>query len=244
MGRAKTFLRLERLDVLVGLLKSGDCHTAAALAGELDVSARTLMRDLDILRRKGYPLETDQGRGGGVRLHRHWGLGRLQLNYGEVIDLLLSLAVMEKIGSPIFLGNLKAIRHKISLSFPEEQRDTIQSMRKRIVIGELASAHIVSNVQVTVKESADSLYQAFFELKPLHILYKDVAGKKSKRVIEAHYLFLHWPVWYVLAWDHLRCDVRCFRLDRISGARIEEGVFKLKNRSYFTEGMENYISNL
>ncbi len=244
MGRAETMLRLERLDMLTGLLKSGDSHTAATLADELDVSARTLMRDLNILRRKGYPIETDQGRGGGVRLHRHWGLGRLQLNYREVIDLLLSLAVMEKIGSPIFLGNLKAIRHKISLSFPEEQRETIQSMRKRIVIGELASAYMTNNVQTTVKESADSLYQAFFELKPLYILYKDVEGKKSKRVIEAHYLFLHWPVWYVLAWDHLRNDVRCFRLDRISGAKIEEGMFKLRNRAVFTEGMENYISNL
>lgn len=244
MGRAKTFLRLERLDVLTGLLKSGECHTAAALAEELDVSSRTLMRDLDILRRKGYPIETDQGRGGGVRLNRHWGLGRLQLNYREVIDLLLSLAVMEKIGSPIFLGNLNAIRHKISISFPQEQRETIQSLRKRIVIGGLASTYILNNVQATVKESADSLYQAFFELKPLYILYKDVEGKKSKRVIEAHYLFLHWPVWYVLAWDHLRSDVRCFRLDRISGAKIEEGVFKLKARAVFTEGMESYISNL
>ncbi len=244
MSFSKTLSRLERLDVLTSLLKSGDGHTAATLAEELQVSARTLIRDLDILRRKGYPIETDQGRGGGVRLHRHWGLGRLQLNYREVIDLLLSLAVMEKIGSPIFLRNLKDIRHKISLSFPEEQRDKIQTLRKRIVIGELASACLTNNVQTTVKESADSLYQAFFELKPLYILYKDVEGKKSKRVIEPHYLFLHWPVWYVLAWDHLRHDVRCFRLDRISGARIEEGVFKLRPRTAFTEGMENYISNL
>ncbi len=244
MKRTKTLSRLERLDTLVGLLRSDDGHTAASLAEELSVSTRTLMRDLGILRDKGYPIESDQGRGGGVRLHRHWGIGRLQLNYREVIDLLLSLAVMEKIGSPLFLGNVKAIRHKISVSFPQEQRSQIQSLRNRIVIGEMASECILNSLQETSTSSASSLYEAFFEKKLLDIVYKDGEGRKTYRVIEAQYLFLHWPAWYVLAWDHLRDDVRCFRLDRISGSKSGEGVFTLKNKALFTEGMEDYISNL
>ncbi len=244
MGRTKILSRLERLDELTGLLRSGDHYTACALAKELGISSRTLMRDLDVLREKGYPIETDQGRGGGIRLHRHWGIGRLQLNYREVIDLLLSLAVMEKIGSPVFLRNLKAIRNKISLSFPQEQRDRIQSLRKRILIGGLASEDVLEHVQTTIKVSADLLYEAFFEMKCLNITYEDGKGEKTSRVIEPHYLFLNWPVWYVLAWDHLRADVRCFRLDRISSAKIEDSAFKLKNRRQFTEGMEDFISKL
>ncbi len=245
MGRTKTLSRLERLDELAGLLRSGEHYTACVLAQELDISSRTLMRDLDVLREKGYPIETDQGRGGGIRLHRHWGIGRLQLNYREVIDLLLSLAVMEKIGSPVFFRNLKAIRNKISLSFPQEQRDKIQSLRKRILIGGLASEDVLEHVQTTVKVSADLLYEAFFEMKRLNIAYEDGKGEKTRRVIEPHYLFLNWPVWYVLAWDHLRADVRCFRLDRISSAKIEANSFKLKNRKQFIEEcMEDFISKL
>ena len=245
MGRTKILSRLERLDELTGLLRSQDHHTAAALAAQLGISPRTLMRDLDVLREKGYPIETDQGRGGGIRLHRHWGIGRLQLNYREVIDLLLFLAVMEKIGSPVFFKNLKAIRNKISLSFPQEQRDKIQSLRKRILIGGLASDDVLEHVQTTVKVSANLLYEAFFEMKCLNIMYEDAKGEKTRRVIEPHYLFLNWPVWYVLAWDHLRADVRCFRLDRISSANIEDSAFKLKNRKQFIEEcMEDYISKL
>lgn len=107
MGRTKTLSRLERLDELTGLLRAEDSSTASVLAKKLGISSRTLMRDLDVLKEKGYPIETDQGRGGGIRLHKHWGIGRLQLNYREVIDLLLSLAIMEKIGSLVFLKNLR-----------------------------------------------------------------------------------------------------------------------------------------
>ena len=245
MAQTKTLSRLERLDELTGLLRSGEHYTASTLAQELGISSRTLMRDLDVLREKGYPIETDQGRGGGIRLHRHWGIGRLQLNYREVIDLLLSLAVMEKIGSPVFFRNLKAIRNKISLSFPQEQRDKIQSLRKRILIGGLASDDVLEHVQTTVKASADLLYEAFFEMKLLIITYEDGKGEKTSRVIEPHYLFLNWPVWYVLAWDHLRSDVRCFRLDRINSAKIEGSAFKLKNRKQFIEEcMEDFVSKL
>ncbi len=242
--RAKTLSRLERLDELIGLLRSGEYYTASILAKELNISSRTLMRDLDVLKGKGYPIETDQGRGGGIRLHRHWGIGRLQLNYREIIDLLLSLAVMEKIGSAVFFRNLKVIRNKISLSFPQEQRDIIQSLRKRILIGGLASEHILDNVQTTVQKSADLLYEAFFEMKVLNITYEDAKGDKTYRMIEPHYLFLNWPVWYVMAWDHLRGDTRCFRLDRISNAESMIDHFKLIDSKLFTEDIENFISNL
>lgn len=244
MAQTKTLSRLERLDELTGLLRSGEHYTASILAKELNISSRTLMRDLDVLREKGYPIETDQGRGGGIRLHRHWGIGRLQLNYREVIDLLLSLAVMEKIGSAVFFRNLKAIRNKISLSFPQEQRGKIQSLRNRILIGGLASENVLDHVQATVQKSADLLYEAFFEMKILNITYEDAKGEKTHRMIEPHYLFLNWPVWYVMAWDHLREDVRCFRLDRISNAESMRDHFKLKDSQLFTEGMEDFISNL
>ena len=235
---------MDRIEELVGLLKSGEFFTISGLATRLQVSGRTLMRDLNILRDKGYPIESDQGRGGGVRLHRHWGIGRLFLNYHEIIDLLLSLAIMEKIGSPLFLGNLKAIRHKISGSFPESQRGKVQNIRQRILIGDLASESILGNYQTSPESSAAPLYEAFFELRKLHIAYEDSEGQKTHRIIEPHYLCLNWPAWYVFAWDGLRQDVRCFRLDRISECRLEEESFKLRKDKFFLETMEAFVYTL
>jgi len=244
MGRKKIISRLERLDELVGLLKAEEFFTASDLADRLSVNPRTLMRDLDVLREKGYPIETSQGRGGGIWLLRNWGIGRLNLNYREVIDLLLSMAVMEKIGSPIFLGNLKAIRNKISISFPQEQRDRIQRLRRRILVGELASQQVLENFQSTAPIKGHAIYEAFFEMKKLSISYEDANGKSTKRAIEPHYFLLNWPVWYVLAWDHLRDDARCFRLDRIKTAKTVNESFRLKNEKKLLESIQDITSAL
>jgi len=244
MGRTKTLPRLERLDELIGLLKSQDTFIVSELADRLLISDRTLMRDLDILKQKGYPIESERGRGGGIRLNNHWGIGRLLLNYHEIIDLLLSLAIMEKIGSPLFLGNLTAIRNKITVSFPQEQRVKIQSIRKRILIGGLASEHLLNNHQATPKILSNPLYESFFEMKNLDITYEDGEGCMTNREIEPHYLFLNWPIWYVLAWDYLRNDVRCFRLDRVHHASTKNIPFKLKNDAMFTKDIKDFSSVL
>lgn len=240
MGKADASSRLARLKELTGLLRSGDHHVAVDLATRLGVSKRTLMRDLEVLKEQGYPIEADRGRGGGLRLHRHWGIGRLHLSYREVIDLLLSLAVMEKLKSPIFLGNLKAIRNKLSLSFPQDQRNKVQAIRKRLLIGDLASARVLESYPNPAIPAANLIYESFFEMRVLEIAYSDANGRKSQRTVEPQYLLLSWPVWYLLAWDHLRSDVRCFRLDRISSARTTRAPFKLKSVKLFVEGFEEF----
>ena len=235
MVEKTTLSRIERLDKLAGLLRSHDFHQATDLADQLCVSKRTVMRDLEVLRAQGYPIETSQGKGGGIQLHRLWGLGRLNLSYQEIIDLLLSLAVMERMPSSLFFKNLDSIRYKIAASFPQGQRDKIKALRKRIMVGDLASADILSQAHPVKTNTAGALYEAFFTMHHVTIHYKDAAGNKTIRTIEPHYLFLNWPVWYVLAWDLMRDDVRCFRLDRINKASLCEQPFKLKRNKVFIE---------
>ncbi|MBX2850700.1 MAG: WYL domain-containing protein [Phycisphaeraceae bacterium] len=244
MGRKNTLSRLERLDELAGLLTAGEIFTASVLADRLSVSPRTLMRDLDILKEKGYPIETTSGRGGGIWLRRYWGMGRLHLSYREVIDLLLSLAAMEKIGSPIFLGSLKAIRHKIALSFPQDQRGRIRALRDRILVGELASPPVLSTLQNVQTHGAHSVYESFFEMKEIRITYEDRQSRSTRRTIEPHYLLLNWPVWYVLAWDHLRDDARCFRLDRIKAVKAGDASFRLKDPKKLMDAIQDIASTI
>ncbi len=73
MSRATTLGRPQRLDLLASRLKADEAMTVPVLADEFGISARTLFRDLAILRDRGLPVEADRGRGGGVRLHPVWG---------------------------------------------------------------------------------------------------------------------------------------------------------------------------
>ena len=235
MGRQSEKLRSRRLEELEGLLRSRESWTTFELSTALGVSHRTLMRDLDFLREKGVPVEGERGRGGGVRLHRNWGAGRLVLDYREIIDLLLSLAVMEKMKSPLLLGTLKSIRNKISLSFPDTERKRILSLRGRIWIGEQASEPVKASYGRPDPGCLAAIHESFFDEKNLAIHYEDEKMSRTRRTVEPHFFFLNWPVWYLLVWDELRNSVRFFRIDRIKSAKILSGRFQPREEKPFLE---------
>jgi len=245
MGRGSSLNKLERLDQLLGFLKTGDAHTAQSLADVLAVSLRTLMRDLETLRDKGYPIEADKGRGGGVRLYPRWGIGRISLNYREVIDLLLAMNVLEILDSPLLLNNLKSIRNKLYNSFPDSQRPRIRQIRKRILLSEKASSDVMNTYDAKGNwPHSDCILESFFEQTCLIIQYQRQDGTISNRTVEVHYLFLNWPVWYLVCFDHLRQEGRTFRIDRIQSAKLTEESFKMKKVNYFSPEIEAFSTQL
>ena len=221
MGQGSSDEKLNRLDQLIGKLKTGEAYTAGSLAEDLGVSLRTMMRDIKTLRDKGYPIDADKGKGGGVRLYPGWGVGRLTMNYREVIDLLLALNVLEKLNSQLFLNNLESVKNKLYASFPDSQRPKIRKIRNRILIGELASETVIANYSTTANtQQNDVILESFFDQKCLDICYKQKDGSFTKRLIEIHFLYLNWPIWYLICFDHLRNEPRTFRIDRIQDANI------------------------
>jgi len=245
MGRGSSIEKLDRLDQLIGKLKAGEIYTASTLAEELGVSLRTMMRDIKTLRDKGYPIDADKGRGGGVRLYPRWGVGRLTMNYREVIDLLLALSVLEKLNSQLFLNNLESVKNKLYASFPDTQRPKIRKIRNRILIGELAPTTVTENYSMTVNnQQNDIILESFFEQKCLDICYKQKDGTVTKRLIEIHFLYLNWPIWYLICFDHLRKEPRTFRIDRIQVANITEEKFQNRIINYFSPELEKFSSRL
>jgi predicted DNA-binding transcriptional regulator YafY len=233
MGRINHVSKKKRLDELLGLLKAKESWTSNELSKELNVTLRTLMRDLKDLRELGIPIESDRGRGGGVRINHNYGLGRVDFNYTEIIDLILALSTIEKLNSPLFLQDLKTIKNKIIRAFPESQRSIVNELRKRILIGDEASSIVLDNYVAPKKRIIEPLHKAFFERKQIEIVYISEKKEKTKRIIEPELILLNWPCWYVLGWDHLRDDVRNFRIDRITSCKIINTSFSpLKKKEY------------
>ena len=226
--------RADRRSRLIGLLRSEEHWTTAALREQLGVSQRTLMRELAELRNAGYPLESDRGRGGGIRLDGRWGIERLTLSHQEVVELILSLAIVESLRSPLLTGSLKAIRQKLFQAFPQKQRSAVSTIRKRIMIGDNANTNVLAQYAAPASQMSESIAEAFLRRAFLEIDYRSEGGEQTRRVIEAQFILLNWPVWYIIAWDHLRGSSRVFRIDRIKSARLVDGTFKLRPKDVFT----------
>ena len=238
MSRASTIDRLERLEFITARVKSDEPTTIADIAAELGVSIRTVSRDVDLLRTQGVPIDTDRGRGGGIRLHRSWGVGRLNLTYSEAIDLLVGLAVAERTGGPLFLANLDSVRRKLLASFSADMNVRIKDLKARILISDSASPAVLATFRRPRTAIVDVLHQAFVLRHRLRFTYRTGDGTRTERVVEPHYLLLSPPVWYVLGWDHLRDDLRTFRCDRITGITMLDERFAVQPKDDFAPALE------
>ena len=71
----------------------------------------------------------------------------------------------------------------------------------------------------------------------LNIRYQREDGVTSERQIEPHYLLLKYPIWYVVAFDHLRNGPRTFRCDRLLSANMTGTHFPLRPKSAFAPSL-------
>jgi len=220
--------RVLRLEELKALLAERDNTTVADLAEELGVSMRTLHRDLALLREMGVPVEGDRGTGGGLRLEAGWSLGRVHLNESEALGLLLSLTIAEKVGSPLLLDDLRSITRKVGAAFAPAQSRRILALRRRILVGQTASAQVLAGYTPARPTVTKALLDAFARRRTAQMRYVDQHGTVTEREIELQFLYYSLPVWYALAWDLLRDDIRSFRIDRIRDIRVLPAEFRLR----------------
>ena len=233
MARTNAHGRLRRLELLAVQLKQDEHCTVKDLAHQHGVSPRTIARDLSLMREQGMLIDSDRGRGGGVRLDRNWGVGRMNLAYAEAVDLLISIAVAEQMNSPLFLAGLGSVRRQLVASFSPEKRTKVNRIKSRILIGITASTYVQASANPPSKRVVQALHQAFINQEMLEIRYQREDGKTSERNIAPHYLLLKYPVWYVVAFDDLRKEPRTFRCDRIKAATITGTHFNLLPKEAF-----------
>lgn len=226
------------MDLLAVQLKQDAHCTVKALALEHGVSVRTIARDLALMREQGMQIDADRGRGGGVRLDRHWGVGRMNLAYPEAVDLLISIAVSEQMNSPLFLASLGSVRRQLVASFSPEKRAKVNRIKSRILIGITASTFVQASASAPPKRVVQALHQTFIDQEELEIRYQREDGQTSERKIAPHYLLLKYPVWYVVAYDHLTNGPRTFRCDRILAAAKTGTPFNLLPKEAFRPSLE------
>ncbi len=241
MPIVRTKSRADRLDLVARVLADRPGTTARELAREFGQSMRTIFRDLEALRERGYPIDAARGRGGGLRLHSSWGLGRVLLSRDEALGTLLGLAIAEKLGSPMLTPETARARRKIADAFPAIERRRIAPLRERVFIGDTASAQVQRSYGAPAAAPMRRLQAAFVDERVVRAEYVKEGGAHSPRVIEPHALIINWPAWYLVGYDRLRAAPRTFRLDRFVSVEITPERFRSRARQLLSNLLEQGV---
>ena len=217
--------RSDRLfDIIQRLRTARGPTTAAALADELEVTVRTVYRDVATLQARRVPIEGAPGIG--YMLRRGFDLPPLMFNTDEIEAIAVGARLVARTGDPSLQNAAESVLSKVTVVLPEALR------------AQLATAPIfVSSSGAPVPESVDlaAVRQAIRDERKLHILYADEKGARTRRTI--------WPIavaYYVQAtligaWCELRQDYRHFRADRISEMTVLDECYPSDNGRLMAE---------
>ncbi len=204
-----------RRDRLLNLLHRG-ATTVPAVAAKLQVSERTLYRDIAALRDAGHEIQATPGPGGGVRVATDSRPRPVHFEVAEIVGLALSVAILQASPHLPFAKSAEAALDRACRALSADRQRAMQKLQRRILIGRASE-----RTKLTLGQVDDSLLSVFERCftgaLAMHFDYVDRAGAHSSRRIECAALVLHAPLWYVLAWDLDKDAPRTFRMDRIAG---------------------------
>lgn len=197
-----------RLLRLLSLLQSRRFWSGVDLSEKLEVTDRTLRRDVDRLRSLGYPVHSTSGVAGGYQLGAGAMLPPLQLEDDEA--LAISIALGTAATSSVSGIDEAAVRALVKLEqvLPARLRKRADALRAAIVPlyrgGSDVSAGLLSTIAGACRDHTELAFR-----------YTDNAGRESERRTEPAGLVHTGARWYLVAWDKDRTDFRTFRVDRI-----------------------------
>lgn len=200
----------ERLLKLLGLLEGRIDWTAEELAARLEVTTRTVRRDVTRLRGLGYPVEAVAGPGGGYRLGAGGKLPPLLLDDEEALAVALGL----RVATTAAVGGLEdaslSALAKLEHVLPPGLRTRLEDVSEATVsTSGLPSTRVDHNALAIAASATRGRIRMRFQ-------YTDGEGRHSERHTEPFRLVHTGRRWYLVAFDLDRDDWRTFRLDRVA----------------------------
>ncbi len=200
---------------LLSLLQTHRYWPGGELAGRLDVSVRTLRRDIDRLRELGYPVEASRGVDGGYQLAAGAALPPLVLDDDEAVAIAVGMQAAAQGAVPgIEEAAVRALT-KVVQVMPPRLRRRVDALRAVTVPVTWGSSH----TQPLDPAALIVVAQACRDTERLEFGYTTRGGEAAGRHVEPHRLVPLGRRWYLVAYDLVRHDWRSFRLDRLTGPR-------------------------
>ncbi len=205
--------RADRLFRIVQRLRRGGVVTASALAEKLEVSERTIYRDMRELMGAGLPLDGEAGVG--YLLRGSLDLPPLTFTHAELEALVLGARLVRAWGGGDLATAAAQALDKLTAAVPD---------------GEEAEAGALlfapGEVPTELRHRLDQVRTAINGRRVLAFAYQDAEGRVTERTIHPLGLFFWGKVWTLVAWCELRDAFRHFRVDRIETLRSLERTFE------------------
>lgn len=205
--------RAERLFRLVALMRAADVSRADDLAHALEVSVRTIYRDIAHLQASGLPIEGEAGIG--YILRPGFDLPAMTFSHEQMDALALGLAFIMEAGDRELVQATKEVRSKIAASLPQGRFAALED-----------ASMFAARRGLRAPSFAPLVRQAIRERLVASLCYQNAGGKTSQRDVEPLSLTVFTDGWMMAAWCRLRCDFRYFRLERVEDFRLSTEVFE------------------
>jgi predicted DNA-binding transcriptional regulator YafY len=202
--------RADRLFQIVQLLRRRRTVTTAAhLARKLEVSERTVYRDIRDLILAGTPIDGEAGVG--YRLRPGYDLPPLMFDREEIQALVLGARIVRRFGDPALARASDSILNKVAAVLPKDLEPL------------LTDTPLFVPTTIGGSRSADGLAvarEALVAQRRIHMRYDNGRGQITERNVRPLGLFFWGRTWTLAAWCELRVGFRNFRLDRVASATV------------------------
>jgi predicted DNA-binding transcriptional regulator YafY len=205
-----------RLLEVLELLQGRQLTTGREIAVRLGIDSRTVRRYIGVLQALGIPVEGQRGVGGGYRIRPGYRLPPLMLADEEAVAVVLGLLATRgsgQDGSEAVDGALA----KINRVLPSTLRRQVEALEETLGFTHATRGAPADAAAVLL------LADAIRRRRRLRTAYRTFAGDESERDLSPHGLVVHSGRWYLAAHDHMRDDLRTFRVDRMWRTALVEG---------------------
>ncbi|UDF30780.1 UNVERIFIED_ORG: YafY family transcriptional regulator [Roseateles sp. XES5] len=207
--------RADRLfDIIQALRGKTQPTTAAALAERLEVTTRTIYRDIATLQARRIPIEGEPGLG--YLLRKGFDLPPLMFTVEEIEAISVGAHLVHRIRDPKLRDAAESVLSKLQHTVPRELRAYLASPRFLVSDGDAVRPEGIELLEVR---------EAIRACRKIHITYLDEQSRRSQRTIWPIATVYYVDVTLIAAWCELREDYRHFRVDRIQKSQITQERF-------------------
>lgn len=212
-----------RVLALLEILQSGGTRTVADLAARLGVDERTVRRYVVHLTDLDIPIRSIRGRYGGYRLAPGYRMPPLMLTDEEALAVLLGLVAGRRAGVvTTSVAATESATAKLQRVLPEALDRRLEALLRTAEFTALPQSVVATHTAVLLL-----LAEAARDRRPVSISYATSDGQGTERTVHPYGIVAHSGRWYLTGADSASGQMRTFRMDRISSARLSAGAFEV-----------------